>query len=69
MLDIKQIRTEPDAVKARLADRLADTAQIDAVLDADAKWRAATAEAEELQAELGRGSKNNPQIMKEGKSD
>ena len=69
MLDIKQIRTEPDAVKARLADRLADTAQIDAVLDADAKWRAATAEAEELQAELGRGSKSIPQLMKEGKRD
>ena len=69
MLDIKQIRTEPDAVKARLADRLADTAQIDAVLDADARWRAATAEAEELQAELGRGSKSIPQLIKEGHRD
>jgi len=67
MLDIKQIRTEPDAVKARLMDRLADASQIDAVLDIDAKWRAATAEAEELQAELGRGSKSIPQLMKEGK--
>lgn len=67
MLDIKQIRTEPNAVKARLADRMADTAAIDAVLDADTRWRAATAEAEELQAELGRGSKSMPQLMKEGK--
>ncbi len=69
MLDIRQIRTEPDAVKARLQDRLADTAAIDAVLDADARWRAALAEAEELQAELGRGSKSIPQLMKEGRRD
>ncbi len=69
MLDIKQIRTEPDAVKARLTDRLADPAAIDAVLETDARWRAATAEAEELQAELGRGSKSIPQLMKEGKRD
>ena len=69
MLDIKLIRTEPDAVKARLADRMADTAAIDAVLDADARWRAATAEAEELQAELGRSSKSIPQLMKDGRRD
>ncbi len=69
MLDIRQIRTEPEAIKARLQDRLADPAAIDAVLDADTRWRAATAEAEELQAELGRGSKSIPQLMKEGKRD
>ena len=64
MLDMRQIRTEPDAVKARLADRLAEPAAIDAVLDADTRWRAATAEAEELQAELTRSSKTIPQLMK-----
>jgi len=67
MLDIKYIRTEPEAVKAKLTARLSDPTAIDAVLDADARWRAATAEAEELQAELGRGSKAIPQLMKEGK--
>ena len=67
MLDIKQIRTEPEAVKAKLAARLSDPAAIDAVLDADTRWRAATAEAEELQAELGRGSKAIPPLMKEGR--
>ena len=67
MLDIKYIRTEPEAVKAKLTARLSDPAAIDAVLEADARWRAATAEAEELQAELGRGSKAIPQLMKEGK--
>lgn len=69
MLDIKQIRTEPESVKARLLDRLADPAAIDAVLETDARWRAVNAEAEELQAELGRGSKSIPQLMKEGKRD
>ena len=67
MLDIKLIRTEPETVKARLQDRLADPALIDAVLETDARWRAANAEAEELQAELGRGSKSIPQLMKEGR--
>ncbi|MGI4788099.1 MAG: serine--tRNA ligase [Janthinobacterium lividum] len=67
MLDIKLIRTEPETVKARLQARLADPALIDAVLDTDARWRAATSEAEELQAELGRGSKSIPQLMKNGK--
>ena len=67
MLDIRQIRTEPEAVKARLQDRRADTASIDAVLEVDTRWRAATAEAEEVQAELGRGSKSIPQLMKGGR--
>ncbi len=69
MLDIKLIRTEPEAVKVRLQDRLADPAAIDAVLDTDARWRAALADAEELQAELGRGSKAIPQLMKDGRRD
>ena len=67
MLDIKLIRTEPEMVKARLQARMADPALIDAVLDTDARWRAATSEAEELQAELGRGSKSIPQLMKDGR--
>lgn len=69
MLDIKLIRTEPELVKARLAARLADAAAIDAVLDVDARWRAVTAEAEELQAELNRSSKTIPQLMKDGRRD
>jgi len=69
MLDIKYIRTEPERVKERLAARLADPTTIDAVLDVDSRWRGATSEAEELQAELGRGSKVMPQLMKEGRRD
>ncbi len=71
MLDIKQIRTEPERVKERLTARLADPAAIDAVLDADTRWRAATSEAEALQADLNRQTKASGQaigqLMKEGK--
>ena len=67
MLDIKLIRTDPEFVKARLAARLADPAAIDAVGGVDARWRAVTAEAEELQAELNKSSRAIPQLMKEGK--
>ena len=67
MLDIKQIRTDPGFVKARLAARLADPAAIDAVFDVDTRWRAATTEAEELQAQLNRDSKAIGLLMREGK--
>ncbi len=67
MLDIKQIRADPQFVKERLAARLADPAAIDAVLDTDTRWRAATTEAEELQAQLNRDTKAIPQLMKEGR--
>ncbi len=51
MLDIKLIREDPDAVKAALARRAADLpAAIDAILELDREWRAATAEAEQLRA-------------------
>ena len=73
MLDIKLIRTEPELVKTRLLARLADPAAIDAVLDTDTRWRAATTGAEEEQAELNRQTKASGQtigrLMKEGKQD
>jgi seryl-tRNA synthetase len=73
MLDIKLIRAEPKRVKERLAARLADPAAVDAILDADTRWRAATAEAEALQADLNRQTKASGQaigrLMKEGKRD
>src|SRR5487761_1553323 len=58
MLDIRLIRTEPDAVRAALARR-GDVAAdaIDRVLELDARWRALTAELEELRAEQNRASK------------
>ena len=73
MLDIKLIRAEPERVKERLAARLADPAAIDAVLDVDARWRAAKTEAEDWQADLNRQTKASGQAiglaMKEGRRD
>jgi seryl-tRNA synthetase len=69
LLDIKLIRNEPDFVKQRLAVRGADTSAVDAVLDVDGQWRAATAEAERLQAEINSASKSIGQLMREGKKD
>jgi seryl-tRNA synthetase len=51
VLDIKRIREEPEAVKAGLARRDPGLAQaIDAILERDREWRAATSKAEELRA-------------------
>jgi seryl-tRNA synthetase len=51
MLDIKRIREEPEAVKAALSRRDPGlAAAIDAILDQDREWRAATSKAEELRA-------------------
>jgi len=51
VLDIKRIREEPEAVKAALSRRdPALAAAIDAILDQDREWRAATGKAEELRA-------------------
>jgi seryl-tRNA synthetase len=58
MLDIRLIRSEPDAVRAALARRgdVADDA-IDRVLELDGRWRGLTTELEQLRAEQNRFSK------------
>ncbi|MGH2860881.1 MAG: serine--tRNA ligase [Solirubrobacteraceae bacterium] len=58
MLDIRLIRSEPDAVRSALARRgdVADDA-IDRVLELDGRWRGLTTELEELRAEQNRASK------------
>jgi seryl-tRNA synthetase len=58
MLDIRLIRTEPDAVRSALKRRgdVADDA-IDRVLELDGRWRGLTTELEELRAEQNRASK------------
>jgi seryl-tRNA synthetase len=58
MLDIRLIRSEPEAVKAALARR-GDVAAdaIDNVLELDQRWRGVTTELEELRAEQNRASK------------
>src|SRR5579875_378412 len=58
MLDIRLIRSEPDAVKAALARRSPEEpAKIDRVLELDGRWRELTAAAEALRAEQNRASK------------
>jgi seryl-tRNA synthetase len=58
MLDIRLIRTEPDAVRSALARR-GDVAEdaIDRVLELDGRWRGLTTQLEELRAEQNRSSK------------
>ncbi len=58
MLDIRLIRSDADAVRARLARRgdVADDA-IDRVLELDERWRGLTTELEELRAEQKRFNK------------
>jgi seryl-tRNA synthetase len=58
MLDIRLIRSEPDAVRSALARR-GDVAgdAIDRVLELDGRWRALTTELEELRAEQNKASK------------
>jgi seryl-tRNA synthetase len=58
MLDIRLIRSDPDAVQAALlrrGDVAADA--IAGVLELDARWRGVTAELEELRAEQNRASR------------
>ena len=46
MLDVRTLRTELDAVKAALARRRIDTADLDRAAELDARQRAALTEAE-----------------------
>jgi len=58
VLDIRLIRQKPDGVRAALARRgPQQAAAIDRVLELDERWRALTAEAEEVRAELNRASR------------
>jgi seryl-tRNA synthetase len=58
MLDIRLIRSEPDAVRASLARRDPAAAQmVDTVLELDARWRGLTTELEQLRSEQNAASK------------
>jgi len=57
MLDIAIIREQPEQVKARLASRNEDPAQVDAILGLDARRRELLQEVETLRAERNRVSK------------
>ena len=58
MLDIRLIRSEPEAVAAALARRGdVPTDAISQLLALDERWRALTAELEELRAQQNRASR------------
>jgi seryl-tRNA synthetase len=58
VLDVRLIRSEPDAVRAALRRRgEQDAAAVDRLLELDRRWRAINTELEELRAEQNRASK------------
>ena len=65
MLDLKAIRSDPDAARAALARRGADGA-LDRVLDLDARRRALLPELEELRAAKNTASKRIGELQHEG---
>ncbi|MBE6594289.1 MAG: serine--tRNA ligase [Ruminococcaceae bacterium] len=68
MLDIKFIKENPEAAKARLATRQKDySAEIDRLMELDTERRALIADTEAKKAEQNKISKSIPQLKKEGK--
>ena len=52
MIDIRVLRDDPDGVKAALARRGVEAAEVDAVIEADVAHRARVASAEAMRAEV-----------------
>ncbi len=66
MIDIRALREDPDAVKAALARRGVEAAEVDAVLGADETWRTKVKAAEDMRAEVKALSREVGQAMKSG---
>ena len=66
MLDLNQIRTEPEAVKAGLARKGVSPAELDGILELDARRRAVLAEAEALKARKNEASKRVGLLKRQG---
>jgi len=69
MLDIRRIRSEPDAVKAALARRGIDPSDIDQVADLDERQRRLGGERDDLRVQIKAISKQVGQLHKEGKAE
>ncbi len=69
MLDIKLIRTDPEAVKAAIARRGDSASSIDEVVELDARVRAIGTERDDIRAEVNKISKQVGALHKEGKGD
>jgi seryl-tRNA synthetase len=66
MIDIRALRDDPDTVKAALARRGVDAAEVDAVMAADAERLAAQRRAEDLRAEVKELSRQFGQAKRDG---
>lgn len=69
MLDLRRIRSEPDAVRAGLSRRGADLAALDRVLELDGSLRALTTERDEVRARVNAMSKQIGELFKAGERD
>jgi seryl-tRNA synthetase len=69
MLDIKLIRTDPEAVKAAIARRGDATSSVDEVVELDTRVRAIGTERDDIRAEVKQLSKQVGLLHKEGKAD
>jgi seryl-tRNA synthetase len=66
MIDLRALRDDPDAVKAALARRGVEAAEVDAVLEADVEHRSKLRRAEDLRAEVKELSRQVGQARREG---
>jgi seryl-tRNA synthetase len=66
VIDIRLLRADPDAVKAALARRGVEAAEVDAVLEADTAWSARLRVAEAMRAEVKELSRLVGQAKKAG---
>jgi seryl-tRNA synthetase len=69
MIDIRLLRDEPEAVKAALARRGVEASEVDAVIAADAAWKARVSAAEAMRAEVKELSRQVGQAKKAGEDD
>ena len=67
MLDLRQIRDDPEGAKAALARRGLDAEAVDGVLEADARRRELLPELERLRAEKNTASKRIGELQREGR--
>src|SRR5271169_1094779 len=66
MIDIRALRDDPDGVKAALARRGVDAAEVDAIIESDKAHRAKVAKAEAMRAEVKELSRRVGQAKKDG---
>ena len=69
MIDIRLLRSDPDAVKAAIARRGEDTSGLDRVVELDARQRTLAAERDEIRNEVKTISKQVGGFHRDGKAD